>query len=110
MGDLFASTRRKLEDLPSDGGHAVDVLAGANLRIFVRLKELEGAYADLRARLRVIEERHERAKPPVHSEPKRTRVNGEPDLRGASSASRWAARQARTGPVASGPGLAKAEP
>ena len=45
-------TQRKLEDLPSDGGHAVDVLAGANLRIFVRLKELEAAYADLRARMR----------------------------------------------------------
>jgi hypothetical protein len=27
----FSSTIKKLEDLPSDGGYAVDVLAGAGL-------------------------------------------------------------------------------
>ena len=35
-------TVRKLEDLPSDGGRAVDTLAGAMLRLFVRLHALEG--------------------------------------------------------------------
>jgi hypothetical protein len=35
----FSSTIKKLEDLPSDGGHAVDVLAGANLRIFVGFRK-----------------------------------------------------------------------
>ena len=37
----FASITRRLEELPSDGGQAVDTLAGANLRIFIRLNELE---------------------------------------------------------------------
>jgi anti-sigma factor RsiW len=71
----FTSTIRKLKDLPSDGGHAVDVLAGANLRIFVRLKELEQAYGDLRARLATLEERSARQRPPV-----------EPEARGPPSA------------------------
>jgi hypothetical protein len=58
-------TIRKLEDLPSDGGHAVDVPAGANLRIFVRLKELEQAYRDLTARMRILEERGAPPRPVV---------------------------------------------
>jgi hypothetical protein len=51
----FASTIRKLEDLPSDGGAAVDVLDGANLRIFVRLHELEFALARVTSRLAALE-------------------------------------------------------
>jgi hypothetical protein len=51
----FASTIRKLEDLPSDGGAAVDVLDGANLRIFVRLHELEFALARVTSRRAALE-------------------------------------------------------
>jgi hypothetical protein len=32
---------RRLEDLPSDGGRAVDTLAGGMLRIFIRLEDME---------------------------------------------------------------------
>jgi len=42
----FSSTIKKLEDLPSGGGHVVDGLAGANLRIFCRLQKIEAAYSD----------------------------------------------------------------
>ena len=51
----FASTIRKLEDLPSDGGKAVDTLAGANLRIFIRLSELEAALARVTRRVAALE-------------------------------------------------------
>ena len=37
----FASITRRLEELPSDGGKAVDCLSGALLRTFIRLNELE---------------------------------------------------------------------
>jgi hypothetical protein len=37
----FAKITRRLEDLPSDGGLAVDTLAGRLLRTFIRLGELE---------------------------------------------------------------------
>jgi hypothetical protein len=92
----FTSTTRKLEDLPSDGGHAVDVLAGANLRIFVRLKELEQAYADLRARLAVLEERSARQlrpQPQPEAEPEVvTRRPGPGRGMGDSAASRLGVR------------------
>jgi hypothetical protein len=38
---------RRLEDLPSDGGRAVDTLAGGMLRIFVRLEQMERRLAKL---------------------------------------------------------------
>jgi hypothetical protein len=46
---------RKLEDLPSDGGKVVDTLAGANLRIFVRLKEVEEVCPRLARRIAALE-------------------------------------------------------
>jgi hypothetical protein len=50
-----ASTIRKLEDLPTDNGRVVDTLAGANLRIFVCLHELEEQLHRLSRRLAVLE-------------------------------------------------------
>jgi hypothetical protein len=41
--DHFANSRRRLEDLPSDGGATVDALAGALLRTFVRIEKLAAA-------------------------------------------------------------------
>jgi hypothetical protein len=49
------TTVAKLEDLPSDGGRVVDVLAGANLRIFVRLNELEEQLKRLGRRVAALE-------------------------------------------------------
>jgi hypothetical protein len=85
---------KKIEDLPSDGGHVVDVLAGAYLRIFCRLKQLETAYDDLRARLTAIEDGARPAAAPVRAETKRATYDGRPDTRGSSAASRFAVRQA----------------
>jgi hypothetical protein len=47
----LARSARKLEDLPSDGGRVVDTLAGAMLRVFVRLNEMERAFGKFRARV-----------------------------------------------------------
>jgi hypothetical protein len=52
---MSASTIRKLEDLPSDGGRAVDTLAGAMLRLFVKLHALEEAQARLGRRIAALE-------------------------------------------------------
>jgi hypothetical protein len=46
---------RRLEELPSDGGNVVDVLAGANLRIFVGLAQLEAAMKALTTRVAGLE-------------------------------------------------------
>jgi hypothetical protein len=51
----FASSIRKLEDLPSDGGAAVDTLAGGLLRTFIRLGELEAALAKITSRVAALE-------------------------------------------------------
>jgi hypothetical protein len=51
----FATTIRKLEDLPTDGGQAVDTLAGANLRIFMRLHQLEAALVRMSRRVAALE-------------------------------------------------------
>jgi hypothetical protein len=53
--DHFASITRRLEDLPSDGGAAVDCLAGALLRTFVRLNELEAQLARVTRRAAALE-------------------------------------------------------
>jgi hypothetical protein len=55
MSPGLARAARKLEDLPSDGRRAVDTLAGANLRIFIRLNELEEVCKRLGRRLAVLE-------------------------------------------------------
>jgi hypothetical protein len=51
----LARAARKLEDLPSEGGAAVDTLAGANLRISIRLAEIEAVLAKVMNRLAVLE-------------------------------------------------------
>ena len=51
----LARSARKLEDLPSDGGQAVDTLAGALLRVFLRLNEQEAAIARLTRRVAQLE-------------------------------------------------------
>jgi hypothetical protein len=51
----FANITRRLEERPSDGGQAVDTLAGANLRIFIRLHELEAALARVTRRVVALE-------------------------------------------------------
>jgi hypothetical protein len=51
----LARSARKLEDLPSDGGAAVDSLAGALLRTFIRLNELEAALARVTRRVAALE-------------------------------------------------------
>ena len=51
----LARAARKLEDLPSDGGAAVDTLAGAQLRTFMRLNELEAALARVAWRVAALE-------------------------------------------------------
>jgi hypothetical protein len=95
--DPFAQTRRKLEDLPSDDGRAVDTLAGAVLRIFARLNEIEHAYGDLRKRVGVLEDRPaSNPAPAPTSEHRRTTADGRPDTRGSSAASRFAHRGARS--------------
>jgi hypothetical protein len=52
---MSAATIRKLEDLPSDGGRTVDTLAGAVLRIFVRLHAIEEAQARIGRRITALE-------------------------------------------------------
>jgi hypothetical protein len=54
--DNLVSITRRLEDLPSDGGQAVDTLAGGLLRTFVRLNELEAALARMNRRVAVLEQ------------------------------------------------------
>jgi hypothetical protein len=46
---------RKLEDLPSDGGAAVDTLAGGLLRAFVKISELESALDRVTRRVGALE-------------------------------------------------------
>jgi hypothetical protein len=88
----LARSARKLEDLPSDDGRVVDTLAGAILRVFARLNEIERAYNDLRARVGVLEDRTA-ARPAPANDSRRTMSDGRPDTRGSNSASRVALRQ-----------------
>jgi len=54
MPDLSVA-RRRIEDLPSDGGQVVDTLSGAILRIVVHLRGLDDAVARLGRRLAALE-------------------------------------------------------
>ena len=54
MVDL-SKPRRKIEDIPSDNGKVVDTIAGALLRTFVRLNELDQANVRLNRRVAVLE-------------------------------------------------------
>jgi hypothetical protein len=51
----LAHAQAKVADLPSDGGKTVDTLAGAQLRTFIRLNELEAALIRVTHRLSVLE-------------------------------------------------------
>jgi hypothetical protein len=62
-------TRRKIEDLPSDGGKIVDTLAGALLRTFVRLTELDQAIGRLGRRVAALEGSQRRVGPAASEEP-----------------------------------------
>ena len=90
----LARSQAKVEDLPSDGGRVVDTIAGAMLRVFVRLNEIERAYNDLRARVGVLEDRTP-ARPAPANDSRRTMSDGRPDTRGSNPASRVALRQAQ---------------
>jgi hypothetical protein len=52
--NLVRSTKR-IEELPTDDGSVLDTIAGAILRIFVRINELEAANARLVRRLKALE-------------------------------------------------------
>ena len=52
----FVSSRRRLEDLPSDGAKAIDVISGSLFRIFQRIEELNAAVARLGRRIAVLEQ------------------------------------------------------
>jgi hypothetical protein len=75
--------RRRLEDLPSDGGKVVDTLAGALLRVFVRLETIEEGYAKLSRRLAVLEEGHEPVTRPAAADRPDVAVQQTPTPRGA---------------------------
>ena len=95
MPPNLARSQAKIEDLPSDGGRVVDTLAGAILRVFARLNEIERAYNDLRARVGVLEDRTP-ARPAPANDSRRTMSDGRrPDTRGSNPASRVALRQAQ---------------
>jgi hypothetical protein len=92
----LAGSQAKVEDLPSDGGRVVDTLAGAVLRIFVRLNEMERAFGELRTRVSHLEERPA-TRPTPASDSRRTTHDGRPDTRGSSAAARYAHRMAAAG-------------
>jgi hypothetical protein len=46
---------RKIEELPTDDGSVLDTIAGAILRIFVRINQLEVEHARLTSRLKALE-------------------------------------------------------
>ena len=76
----FTSTTRKLEDLPSDGGQAVDTLVGAALRLFIRANETEAALARLTRRVAAL-----KGRTAAHDEPASAKPNGERLARGERS-------------------------
>src|SRR5262249_14617534 len=84
----------KVENLPLDDGRAIDTLAGAVVRVFARLNEIEGAYRDLRARVVILEERPAPRPTPAANDFRRTTASGAPDTRSSNPASRFAHRQA----------------
>jgi hypothetical protein len=85
----LASSARKLEDLPSDGGHVVDTLAGAILeeaqaRLGRRIAALEGPQSP-RARAEQPITSEEAAPPPLPPAPPkrgRGRPPGSPNRKG----------------------------
>jgi len=73
MVDL-RKTRRKIEDIRSDNGKVVDTIAGALLRTFVRLNELDQANVRLNRRVAVLEglQRQTRPAPAARSTEQRS--------------------------------------
>ena len=69
MVDL-SKPRRKIEDIPSDNGKVVDTIAGALLRTFVRLNELDQANVRLNRRVAVLEGLQRQTRPaPAEKQP-----------------------------------------
>lgn len=58
----YPAASRRIEDLPSDGGKVVDTLAGAILRLFIRLGEVDASLGRHDRRLAALE--HGRPQPP----------------------------------------------
>jgi hypothetical protein len=50
----LARSARKIEELPTDDGSVLDTIAGAILRIFVRINQIEAEHARL-GRLKAVE-------------------------------------------------------
>ena len=80
----------------------VDTLAGAMLRVFVRLNEIERAFGELRTRFGRLEEDPAPATRPSQASDvnRRTTQDGRPDRRGSNASSRFALRQARSATAA----------
>jgi hypothetical protein len=53
----LASSQQRVQDLPSDGGRAVDVISGALMRIFIRLNEMQEQLDRLRHRIESLDRR-----------------------------------------------------
>jgi hypothetical protein len=53
----LARSARKIEELPADDGSVLDTIAGAILRIFVRINRIEAEHARLGRRLKAVEDR-----------------------------------------------------
>jgi hypothetical protein len=58
--DGLSRSRRKIENLPSDEGRAFDILAGAILRLFSRVNDLDRTLQSLLRRLNTLEKQAER--------------------------------------------------
>jgi hypothetical protein len=55
----LARAARRIEELPTDDGSVLDTIAGAILRIFVRINQLEGENARLSRRLAALERKQD---------------------------------------------------
>lgn len=76
----YPATTRKIEDLPSDGGKVVDVLAGAILRLFIRLGEIDAALGRHDRRLAALEGGVRPQPAPARTAPPSPREEPDPGL------------------------------
>jgi len=54
MKPNLARAARKIDELPTDDGSILDTIAGAILRIFVRINQLEAENARLAAQMKLM--------------------------------------------------------